>query len=727
MVHLCKKCHNNIENLKVSKKMKKILTILFLFAIIGNLLAEISVKSFRKLENDMTARIDAPKNDQNGDVCAIIKVVTTQTGFIWEPDGLGIISAEPKGAEYWIYVPYGAKHITIKHPQLGLLRDYQYPLPIEKATVYEMVLMTGKITTIIEEIIESQWLEINPDPADAAVYIDNVFVKTGAYQVKIKPGSYTYRVEASQYHTEAGKVEVTDNKKELTIKLNPAFGYVTVNTEPEKDAKVIIDGKTQSNNTPCKSEALASGEHTVQVLKDMYQPATQKVTVTDGQTTPVNIIMQPNFAEVTITAPSDADIYINSKEKGTGTWNGRLNPGVYSLEASKDKHRSAKQDIEVIAGDKKTIDLQPTPIYGSLDVITTPVGASISIDGKEYGTTPNTINKLLIGDYTIRLNKTGFASVNKTVTITDGKSTEINETLLNGRSVTINSSPSSGTLYIDNIFSGSTPYKGILTFGNHTLRIEKDGRNTEKTISIAQNDGETNFDLILLQSFLEIKGVNFDMVEVKGGLFEMGSDSGEKDEKPLHKVEICDFLIGKTEITQAQWKIIMGNNPSFFKGDNLPVEQVNWEDVQLFIKKLNQLTGKDFRLPSEAEWEYAAGSGTEDGNKYSGTDEDMEVDNYAWNLNNSNNKTHNVATKLPNALGLYDMSGNVWEWCSDWYGDYSSLFQKNPTGYSSGSERVNRGGSWHGDKPDCRIAYRSYDSPGNSYSYLGFRLALSSK
>lgn len=217
------------------------------------------------------------------------------------------------------------------------------------------------------------------------------------------------------------------------------------------------------------------------------------------------------------------------------------------------------------------------------------------------------------------------------------------------------------------------------------------------------------------------------MVAVKGGLFEMGSDNDEVDEKPIHKIEVSDFFIGNTEVTQLQWKIIMENNPSHFKGDNLPVEQVSWNDVQKFIVKLNHLTGKNYRLPTEAEWEYAAGSGTKDGNKYSGTDEDSEVNNYAWNLNNSNNETHSVATSDHNALDLYDMSGNVWEWCSDWYGNYSNIFQKDPIGKNIGTYKVNRGGSWHGSKLDCRIAYRGYDTPSTSYSYLGFRLALSYK
>jgi len=705
--------------------MKNSILLLFFLLFTASIFAQnMAVKSFEKVANDMTARIDAKKIDQNGDVCAIIKVETTQTGFSWESDALGIVAAIPKVGEYWLYIPYGAKRLTIKHPILGILRDYSYPLPIEKATVYVLTLVAGKVITTVEETIESQWLVIATEPADAAVYIDEVFVKAGTYQTKLKAGSYTYRIEAPLYHTEAGKLEITDSKKELNIKLKPAFGYITVSTLPENDAKVIIDGKPLIQTSPCKTEALASGEHTVQVMKEMYQPTTQKVKVVDGQTTPITFTLQPNFAEVTITALKDATLYVNNEKKATGNWSGRLNAGVYSLEARLDKYRTAKQDIELTAGDKRTIDLQPTPIYGSLDVISTPVGASISINGKEYGTTPNTINKLLIGEYTVQLSKTGYANVAKTINIAEGKSGEINETLIYGRAVTINSTPSGATLFIDGNKIGNTPYSGSLAFGSHSLRIEKDGKKAEKSISISQNGGENHFTLSFgPQTITEtVNGVRFDMVAVKGGTFRMGSESGESNEKPVRSVTLSDFTIGKTEVTQALWQAVMGDNPSYWKGVNLPVEQVSWDDIQIFLQKLNQLTGKTYRLPTEAEWEYAAKGGTSSrSTTYAGSN---SIDNVAWYDKNSGNKTHIVAGKQPNELGLYDMSGNVWEWCSDWYGSYSSTAQTNPKGASTGSYRMIRGGSWNRSTQDCRSAFRNSIGPYYYYNFIGFRVVF---
>jgi hypothetical protein len=411
--------------------MKKILTIL-LFTLFSSILfaqSQITVKSFRKLENDMTARYEAPKKDQNGDVCAVIKVVTTQTGFNWDSDGLGIIAAVPKVSEYWIYVPWGAKRLTIKHPQLGMLRDYLYPMTIEKATVYELTLSTGKVVTTVEDEVIGQWLVINPEPTEAMVYLNDKLVKTGSYQAKLKPGKYSYRVEAPMYHSEVGFVEIANARKELSVKLKPAFGSISVNTDPEKDAKVLIDGKLQPNVTPCQSEPLTAGDHIVQVLKDLYEPVNQKVTVVEGQTVPINLTMVPNFAELDVTLPENATLFINNEQKATGNWKGRLSAGVYSLEARLDKYKPAKQDIELTVGDNKSVALTPSPIEGSLDVIATPSGATISINGKEYGTTPYTFDKLLIGEYSVQLTKTGYATVNKTVTIEEGKNTELKETL----------------------------------------------------------------------------------------------------------------------------------------------------------------------------------------------------------------------------------------------------------------------------------------------------------
>lgn len=225
---------------------------------------------------------------------------------------------------------------------------------------------------------------------------------------------------------------------------------------------------------------------------------------------------------------------------------------------------------------------------------------------------------------------------------------------------------------------------------------------------------------------LTVNGIKYNMVWVDGGTFRMGATSEQgseiSDEKPVHSVTLSGYYIGKTEVTQALWQAVMGSNPSYFEGDDLPVEQVSWDDCQEFIRKLNSLTGQNFRLPTEAEWEFACRGGNNSrGYKYSGSN---YIDNVAWYDGNSGDKTHPVATKSPNELGIYDMSGNVWEWCADWYGDYSSGRQTNPKGTYGGSDRVFRGGGWHGRAGCCRSSYRLGYCPTFRIYSLGLRLAL---
>ena len=228
------------------------------------------------------------------------------------------------------------------------------------------------------------------------------------------------------------------------------------------------------------------------------------------------------------------------------------------------------------------------------------------------------------------------------------------------------------------------------------------------------------------ETVITVNNVPFTMVQVVGGSFIMGSQNDnenvEVNERPQRKVTLSTYWIGKTEVTQQLWQAVMGSNPSYFKGAELPVEQVSWNDCQQFIQRLNSLTGRQFRLPTEAEWEYAARGGSRTSNfRYSGGDNASDV---AWYWGNANDKTHVVGGKRANELGIHDMTGNVWEWCQDWYGYYPDKDQHNPKGARSGRYRVNRGGSWCFEQKAARNTARFANRPDGRYKSVGLRLVM---
>jgi len=329
------------------------------------------------------------------------------------------------------------------------------------------------------------------------------------------------------------------------------------------------------------------------------------------------------------------------------------------------------------------------------------------------------------------------------------------------QTLTIKYMPTNATVLVDNKMVKGT--NGVahttLPVGQHSYIVACDGYESEEGMVKLKASAPSNIQITLTKEAVAIQqnivsqpavaqqpvvqtpiansdnitipvkdGISIDMVRVEAGTFTMGAtaemEDTEDDEKPTHRVTLTnDYYIGKYEVTQALWQTVMGNNPSKFKGDNLPVEQVNWKDCQKFLSKLNRITGKTFRLPTEAEWEYAARGGNKSrGYQYSGSNNLSDV---AWYDDNSGNKTHAVGTKQANELGIYDMSGNVYEWCQDWYGKYNSSSQVNPTGANSGSFRVLRGGGWDGNDRCCRSLCRYIIEPDGRGDFLGLRLILS--
>ena len=466
--------------------------------------------------------------------------------------------------------------------------------------------------------------------------------------------------------------------------------FYALSVQP-KNAVVTIDGIQQNVSTDGEYSAmLPYGTHTYKVEAGGYISKSGSFTVSSGDMTPISVSLLSAMASVSITCPTPAvSLYVDKKAVGNSPWSGSLKEGMHLLEARKSGYRSQQKTILLAQQQKLDVTFDElVAIQGNLSVNYKPFGADVYVDGKKLGQSPRVFNGLLVGNHQVEVRKDGYATDRKSVSISEGQTASITGTLA---SYAVASSSSNTSGYS----SGSSS----MASGSNTISIP------------VKN------------------GISIEMVKVEAGTFMMGATSEMKDpyddQKPVHQVTLTnDYYMGKYEVPQALWEAVMGSNPSYFKGDNLPVEKVSWNDCQEFISKLNSLTGRKFRLPTEAEWEYAARGGKKSrGYQYSGNSNITDV---AWYDGNSGSKTHPVGTKQANELGIYDMSGNVYEWCSDWYGSYSSSSQTNPTGADSGSSRVlYRGGSWLGSARYCRLSYRGRITPVNRLINLGLRLALS--
>ena len=710
----------------------------------------ISVKSFMELTQDLDARVTYPVTDQNGRKCALVKVVTTESNFSFDNGLLGVTKVihKPELSEWWVYLPVKTMKLKIMHPLLGQLKDtddgfYDFPAPLKEAACYRMELTTGKVVvTVEEERVKTGYLVINSIPEGAHVYLNEGGIENYAgmtpFYKNMPYGTYNYRIKKSLYHDEVGEAVIDQSRVVQDIMLRPAFGSLKVSSNPP-GAIVTIQNDSREFTTPCTIEQLASGRHKVSIVASRYASFSREVEIADGQQAELEATLDARFATVTINSLPGATIKVNGQEKGRGSCSEELGEGIYDVEVSLKSHRSVTRQIEVVAKQPQTLTIEPTPIYGSLNVESQPMFANVTINGKSYGDTPLSIEKMLIGDYEVVLTKEGCATVTKRVTITENNLSTVEATLPQGREMTIRSDASGDDVFVDGTKVGVTPLTTNLAFGNHTIELHRAGKTIKTDVNITTSGNEKEIVLafglliprwsanITASQKAVLQKLIDSMVKVEGGTFTMGATSeqssdAEDDEYPAHQVTLSDYMICKTEVTQELWQAVMDKNRSKFKGDNLPVEHVSWNDCQKFIEKLNSLTGLNFRLPTEAEWEYAARGGNKSkGYKYSGSNDIVSV---AWYDSYSSSKTHAVAIKSPNELGLYDMSGNVWEYCSDRYGDYSSGSQTNPKGQSSGTKCICRGGSWCNGAGNCRVSNRFDLYPDWRLSNLGLRLAL---
>ena len=511
-----------------------------------------------------------------------------------------------------------------------------------------------------------------------------VYVPEGNRQITIRHNSYVpLTVVFADYGIDRVKSSTTYRLTVLTGGVTPSNqqpegNFLVMNVTPATARVTIDNGVARPVNADGTLKVfLQNGSHSYKVEADGYLANNGSVSMS-GSRKQVSVTLQSTKASLTVkTTTSGSKIYIDEDYKGTDSWQGELTPGIYLVEARKDGYRSVSKTVTLAQQQTESITIPSLQqIYGSMMVDYEPVDANVYLDNTLLGKTPNVFTSLAVGKHNIKISKAGYADYTGSVTIQENQQSNISGSLKRSNSLlssVTNSSASGSVLPIT------------------------------------------------------VNGVTFNMIKVEGGTFTMGA-TDEKDnpysgDKPTHQVMLSTYYIGETEVTQALWKAMMGSNLSYFYGDNLPVENVSWNDCQDFLSKLNVKTGRHFRLPTEAEWEFAARGGNKsNGTRYSGSN---NIDEVAWYDGNSVSMTHPVKTKKANELGIYDMAGNVWEWCYDWYDAYSSNAQTNPTGPISGENRVGRGGGWNGGARFCRSACRGYDLPVKSDGYLGFRLVLS--
>lgn len=613
--------------------MRKVLFLVFFVFQTLPFKGQIAVESFRLLETDLTAITSGTQEiDQNGEVAALIKVVTTQRGFTFDGGMLGIVKTVLKPAEYWVYVPRKLQKITIAHPDLGILRDYYFQIPIEKGRTYELRLLTGETNINGRKTRTTQYLTLKVSPANAIVYVDDELQTLNSEGTMFKLmsiGSHSYRIEAAGYQAETGTVELGREKVELKI-------------------------------------ALKSSKSTLTIFCD----------------------------------DAEAEIVLNEEVKGKKSWKGTVIPGLYVVEARRFGYYTSFEEIEIGHLEDKIVTIEaPVPICGCLRVESDPIDAAVYVDEKYIDDTPCFIDEtagLRVGEHNVIVKKEGFLPFSATVML---KADE--EVVLSNIRLEQENKIKSDTIHTSSVSEVSTDSL----------------RSFNRDVIVHGEKGD----------------VSFKMIYVEAGTFKMGSPNGETDERPVSEVSFSNsYYLSETEVTQALWYAIMGLSPTsdgkqwtadVGLGDNYPAYRISYEDCMVFIKNLNNITGEQFRMPTEAEWEFAAKGGKKT-REYSFSGSEI-IKDVAWYKENSGTKaTHQVKQKMANEIGLYDMTGNVFEWCSDWYGNYSMKSKMDPQGPESGTNRVNRGGAWNSDTSSCRTSYRNYDSPFFRATNLGLRLAL---
>ena len=730
--------------------MKKLLLLALMVSLIFvnvHALGKLQVKSITELAPTHTSMV---VRDADGKYAPALIVKTELKGLGFKNIGRPTPHAaiyEEGDHQYKFYMNDKQRVIKITHSdyeplEVRLLTDWN--IEVKAQRVYEMVLENQPENEVIP-------FNIITNPNDATKFIDDKSLGTGeSFELEI--GDHVLRVEKEGYEPHSETITVSKTKPYINITLAEAEPVkITIKSTP-LEADVYINNMNEGKTN--KQLFYFPGSYQLRLVKDKYDPIEETITVTETGENEFIYNLQKNVFQVTIkTEPQDCEISINL-DKITGNTK-ELPIGEYNIRIRKNKYEPIEGKITVTKNGKNEFIYNLQKNTSNLNINTTPASCEITVNKSKM---TGTSKEVSAGTYQIVVKKEGYESDTRTVVVEKGINKTESFTLVQktgklqfvAEPMDATTTMKSGSS-VYNSWSGSK-YLTDVPIGTYELRTDLNGYQKQtKTISIKQNE-TTQTGITLAKATQETPrqtaqsnstSSNDSMVFVKGGSFRMGSNSGDSDEKPIHTVTVSDFYIGKYEVTQEDWQAVMGNNPSYLKGDNNPVEKVSWFDAVEYCNKLSQKEGltkcysgsgdniqcnfnaNGYRLPTEAEWEYAARGGSlSKGYTYSGSN---NIGDVAWYDSNSGNKTHPIGQKTQNELGIYDMTGNVWEWCWDWKGSYSSGSQTNPKGASRSSNRVLRGGSWRYNASFCRVAYRINYYPDYRHDYIGFRVVRSSR
>ena len=553
---------------------------------------------------------------------------------------------------------------------------------------------------------------------------DFLFLQAGERVVTVmKTGYKPLKVILSEagVHLKSGEVwqvEITGNRKldqiPISIVIDPS------------DATILIDGVNRGSN---KTQQASPGKHTLRIEKEGYKPIEEVIDVSS-----MNILFTKTLAAVDVqpvsikSVPPEARITINSQDKGVTDKGLFLYPGRYKLKLGLSGYLDLEKEIDVSESGKNEFAFSLVKNSGIVNITVNPPDATVKINKEDY--TGKATIELPPGRYKIDVEKEGYVATSEAVDVVLGQTVVKTYTLIaRTGNLQFSVSPLEAKTQLRRAgvvvqeWQGMKLLKG-LPVGTYDLEINAGGyRSVKKTVTIQEGKAQ------IVEAVMEKESdVSSGMVLVEGGTFEMGSEHGSSDEKPVHQVSVSSFFIDKYEVTVGQYHQFctstgrsMPSAPSWGWQENHPIVNVTWDDASAYA----QWAGK--RLPTEAEWEYAARGGRlSKGYTYSGGNDPGAV---AWYDGNSGKQTQPVGEKSPNELGIYDMSGNAWEWCADWYDEnyYRNSPGQDPKGPSSGQFRVLRGGSWNINDSYCRLTSRGGGDPSDRYNGGGFRCAQDKK